>query len=569
MTRSDHPHQQQVDELDHALDRLLQGDHSGVESLPEEMEATVSRLFWLSQEAEPHSGLKRQSPRSTSGQHAIDSVDWKLQKRPATASFPLSAPISHRRAQAAGQGHRWHWTGILAAAALLIVVGASAFIYRDLANEGTEPTSTDVIRHAAQPLTNTPSPLVAETLPGDVGNANAYPASIDVSATYFAEPFGNPQMVAAYGMVIDDSLLFVGRPLDSDPQNTPLKLYRQDLASGELRWGVDLYLPERFATDGSTLFALTYEMWPPSAAEAPLLTAIDLVDGAVLWRSLPLAEYADAPRPQAPILPSEPVAINGDVYVALDDGTVISFDGATGEVLWKYIGGTDLAGDAPSPTGNLVANQDHLFAVMPDSTVVKLDRRSGTYLDSFIVGGRDERWASITLHLQGTRLVALANVFQNDDQHMMRLAVFDRDSGAPMWSVLVAAVPGEIVVTPSTIGLPQVRQVERPLLLQLIPGIADTTDQLWTVLLDLETGEELASLDADRNIGWLPVSGTEDVICTGDTSVVCMDRTGATTVIQSAVVSKHSTSPIKPLFHNDRLILIGPEIPIQVAAPAP
>ena len=50
-----HPNRSQKDkaeQLDQALDALLRGDHSGLDTLPPEMTATISRLFWLAQEGD-------------------------------------------------------------------------------------------------------------------------------------------------------------------------------------------------------------------------------------------------------------------------------------------------------------------------------------------------------------------------------------------------------------------------------------------------------------------------------------------------------------------------------------
>jgi outer membrane protein assembly factor BamB len=429
--------------------------------------------------------------------------------------------------------------------------------------------------YAQAPSIATPvaSPVSAGSgkLPGDPGNTNAFPAAVDTSQTYVAESFGKPQMSAASGMVINDTLVFTGRPFDSDPESTPVRLYRQDLITGQLLWeNSDLFLPDRFATDGSTAFALTYENWPPSANESPVLTAIDLGNGAVLWQSAPLSEYADKPRPQAAILPTEPIAIDGDVYVALGDGTILSFEGETGDVIWEYPGGANVVGDFGPTSASLVGNTDHLFAVMPGNTVVKLDRATGSRINILDLHEPERGLANIKLHLQGTRLVMTAYTFEEGKLDAMRLAVFDLGTDEPIWSATVESIPGEIVVTPTMIGIPQVQRTERPFILHMIPGIDDATYDTWAVLMDLETGEQITQIESSSEAGWLPMSASGEVICIGDASVTCIDRAGTRTVIQGLQYPEDSTMLVnQPIYHDGRIVILELNVPIQIAAPAP
>lgn len=468
---------------------------------------------------------------------------------------------------------RMAWSGAanIALALLVVVAGFGAWRVFDsgIGGGGDAPDNARPTHFAAQPLSGTPVPGTGEQRIGDPGNTNAYPAMIDTSRTYVAKPLGGPQMTAGYGVVVEDSLVFSGRPADANPESTPVKLYRQDLATGELLWESDIVTYARFTSDGSSVFALTFPAWPPQSNESPLLTAIDLRDGTVSWKSPPLAEYADAPRPEAPIFPTEPIAINGYVYVALDNGTVLSFNGTTGELAWEYADSSEPTTDVPPVIMSLAGEDTHIFAVMPKRIIVKLDRLSGEPVDTFAFPDSIDHAFNIRLHLQGTRLVATADVPGENRGADGFIVTFDIETGEPIWSSDLDFIPSEIAVTQTMIGVPQVTMTQRPFLFRVLPGVDDYSYDTRTLLLDLETGETLVDIDNEGGPhGWTTLSASGEVVCISDSAIICVDRAGTTTDVEGFEPPEGHALLNPALYHDGRIVIIDVMLPLQIAEPA-
>lgn len=106
MTQSDHPHRQDdVDQVDQALDALMRGDHSGLDELPPVMAATVSRLMWLAHECS--AADETLQPNADSGNPPVSDLPVPRRPtsvpRPATSSgTPSTVPVSRRTQRATG-----------------------------------------------------------------------------------------------------------------------------------------------------------------------------------------------------------------------------------------------------------------------------------------------------------------------------------------------------------------------------------------------------------------------------------------------------------------------------------
>ncbi len=86
MTHHDHSPHDDADRLDEALDALMRGDHSGLDELPPDMAATVSRLMWLSHEGAIDSEA---APSDTRSSKPMGSLIPRSPFRPIDRSRPV------------------------------------------------------------------------------------------------------------------------------------------------------------------------------------------------------------------------------------------------------------------------------------------------------------------------------------------------------------------------------------------------------------------------------------------------------------------------------------------------
>jgi hypothetical protein len=143
MTHPEHS-QSDTDQLDQALDALMRGDHSGLDALPPEMAATVSRLIWLQQEGADV--VETMPPDADASERLI--ARGPASARPAQVSIPgaitttpVSAPMSRRTRRATGiereppaggkdvtpiRRREWHGVNALLRVAAIVLVLALA-----------------------------------------------------------------------------------------------------------------------------------------------------------------------------------------------------------------------------------------------------------------------------------------------------------------------------------------------------------------------------------------------------------------------------------------------------------
>lgn len=104
MTHHDHSPHDDADRLDKALDALMGGDHSGLDGLPPDMAATVSRLMWLSHEGADDSEAAPSNTRSRKSMtepHPAIALPDHRPAMPSPSASPAGVPVSRRTQKAA------------------------------------------------------------------------------------------------------------------------------------------------------------------------------------------------------------------------------------------------------------------------------------------------------------------------------------------------------------------------------------------------------------------------------------------------------------------------------------
>lgn len=105
MTHHDHSPHDDADRLNEALDALTHGDHSGLDELPPDMAATVSRLLWLSHEGAIDSEAAPSDTRSSKPVGTPHPAIPSQANRLVTAgpsSLPGAVPVSRRTQKTTG-----------------------------------------------------------------------------------------------------------------------------------------------------------------------------------------------------------------------------------------------------------------------------------------------------------------------------------------------------------------------------------------------------------------------------------------------------------------------------------
>lgn len=123
------------------------------------------------------------------------------------------------------------------------------------------------------------------------------------------------------GSLMMSSVISDGRLICSDPA----RVFAVDLRDGRVLWACRVRTDQEAASPNQS-----GGINPPVASDRHVfdfeerITAVDLVTGAVAWKL----------EPEGTKLLSEPVCVNGAVYVA--DGAFQAFDESTGKKVWSH-----------------------------------------------------------------------------------------------------------------------------------------------------------------------------------------------------------------------------------------
>ncbi len=207
-------------------------------------------------------------------------------------------------------------------------------------------------------------------------------------------------------LLIDDSLVFSASS-DSGDGN----LMRYDLDQSERVWRSSFAIADsQLASDGSRIFAFRSDIW--EATGTARLVAIDFETGEVAWEGPKLTND--------PYSSSALVISNGTLFAIDHLGNVVAVNSDDGSVIWQYpetlITASNAAptevpigGEITSFTPEIVANEEAVFAGLPDRTVLKLDRESGAELGSIgLADSFGEDISYTTIQVRADRLVVAA-----------------------------------------------------------------------------------------------------------------------------------------------------------------
>lgn len=190
--------------------------------------------------------------------------------------------------------------------------------------------------------------------------------------------------------------------------------------SGQTVWSVDL-TPPREKTTSVSGGGLAYQGGRLVATSGfGEVIAIDAGSGGIVWRQ----------RLNAPIS-GAPTVADGSVYAMGRDGTAWSLDLANGRENWRVSGRMDFAGwqgtGSPAVDGDLV--------VFPTSSgqLLAVDRKTGSERWSGQVAGqRIGRAITVIRDMTGEPVISGNMVIAGTSAG--RIAAFDRETGAQLWS---------------------------------------------------------------------------------------------------------------------------------------
>ncbi|MGD8339897.1 MAG: PQQ-binding-like beta-propeller repeat protein [Gammaproteobacteria bacterium] len=137
-------------------------------------------------------------------------------------------------------------------------------------------------------------------------------------------------------------------------------LYGLDPDDGELLWetrvgdgGVLGGIEWGFAADGNAAYVAISEAFEKQPGDAGGLSAIDLMDGSVIWEAAPSATSCENRTGCNTAQPAAVSAIPGVVFSGSLDGHLRAYDAASGEVIWDYdtVRAYDTVNDVPAIGG--------------------------------------------------------------------------------------------------------------------------------------------------------------------------------------------------------------------------
>lgn len=401
--------------------------------------------------------------------------------------------------------------------------------------------------------------------PGDPRSTSAYPTGFDISAPLTAEPLGKNPPSATGGIIVGDMLIGERTSIImEDPASfSPNGVYAQDLISGEVLWRSTERFDTRYTADASGVYGLT------SPATASLrLVALDLDTGTERWRSEPLTGWSAYPE-DAPNLPADkPLAVDGTVYVPFTDGSVVAFDGVTGDVLWQHEPEAVPAIDEYRSGASIVADERYLYASNAENTISVLERETGeqvNHIEPADLGG-DQFW--LTLHLQGDRLVLLGRNMGSGEPEG-RITVLDAMTGERLWSAETGTVQSNVLVTPETVGVVHV-EFDTANRLERLFG-QETTGDIELSLFDLESGEAIGAPEGvvkPVDGAWqAALASSGNAICVSYTTVTCFDTDGAVTTVEGFETSHITTVGQQILIWDGTLVILDAREQTHIVKP--
>lgn len=504
------------------------------------------------------------------------------------ANIVPARPVSQRTARAGSAPlvTRRKWLDVAIAAALIVALLGGSFWYAANRIGDDAPSQPQVTRFAAEPLDSTPtSPRDGVSmLPGDPGNTNAYPETIDFSRTYTAESFGDVDMGAQEMLVVGDDLVFVGGAL-TDPTNLSIAnptLMSRDIASGDHNWsyqkpGTHLW-PQQLATDGEHVYAVSFNPIVPTDTDTQVmgvpvtyhLVALDSETGEVLWETEQLHEIAGV-EPSERYSTGAPVAVDNVVLVPYGPEILIALDSQSGEPVWILApeeGESLYPDDAYLGGAPVVANGTTAFRGLPDGSVEEVDIETGM-VRSMIPGPQDQEIIThMTLHLQGDYLAIVRDVAPDGDNIRSTIDVHNVATGVSGWSMGTSSSLGNIVVSPDTLIANEFTYREPSWIEQVLPFIDSPMPQTHVLAFDLATGDGVEMFDLAEFDFPPTVSAAGNAICIATETVRCVDRDGNEMVVEGYEVESYIPQN-PPVYWNGQIIIGNGMGPLTIAKPGP
>lgn len=408
-------------------------------------------------------------------------------------------------------------------------------------------------------------------LPGDPGNTNAYPETLDLTQSFTAEPLGDGSVRVLRMVVIDDTLIYMGAPISS---SLPLNVNEQilgsiDIPTGEEAWrfvhpGGDMW-PIHVATDGEHVYATLDNV----TAGTFRVVSIDSSTGEIRWESADLHEVAGHDL-EPYVGPGEPVIVGETVLISYGPESLLALDSSTGEAQWTLVTSEDKDTNPernPMPTASVVANHDTVFRSLPSGAFQEINIETGKILAE--TPNPEERWplTRTSLHLSGDYLIVRRGYIPGDVPEYSRIDVYNIATGQGIWTTSIDRYLGDILVTDDTLVVPGSLWKEPSLFERIIPFIDYVpTSEVSVLSFDLKTGEVL-DLFSDEDFENFPnLSASGNTICMSAYAVRCIDRDGTEMSVEGYEVEQYmSFNP--PVYWNGHIIIGNGMGPIMIALP--
>jgi outer membrane protein assembly factor BamB len=498
------------DELDRALDALVAGDRSRLDTLEGDTRATIDQLFaWAA--IGGLGGFDASTPPPTTASVTSGTDPWTQgttlrRKRVPMATTTLQSPAvsvptmrRHRPMRALWSAFAWSLTAALIGAS---IYGAAPF-FRD--NGTGDPTTT-----AFQPDRATPEATAsagAVNYGGDpgrswnLGDANALTGMPSLSS------IGESVQIVSQPLVVGDTIIVtIFDPSLTD--DSAFQTIRHNLATGERMWTSPVPMSGPFATDDELVYGVMSSEGDDGPALGP--AAIDLDTGE---NDMAIQLWAGHEPGVAP-----PIIYEDVVYFTNGTGGVAAVRKGERDLLWAIAPQPVQSSSATTsstfpelnPRGDLVVTGEGVFVESPSMTITRLDRFTGEELGSFNVTDVLRLGVSdVSLQTVGNKLVIGAWIRTGPDEASatpMSILIYGMDSMEFFVRVDVPVVRSNLVVTPEWIYVMGQLEANGPIRLHKINPV---TGELSNAVSDFAAPESASlglSLGGDTLMAIGPTS---------------------------------------------------------------
>jgi len=260
--------------------------------------------------------------------------------------------------------------------------------------------------------------------------------------------------------------------------------------------------------------------------------------------------------------------MSGVVYVPFVDGSVMAFDGGSGDAIWTYMPETIAPIDEVNGNVSIAGTADRIYAANGANIIAVLDRQTGSLIREILLEDVPAKDYSLTLHVQGDHLIVLARSMGSSTPNGRVIAV-NPESGQHLWSQNIGFVQSNVLVSPTTVGIVHA-EFDNANPIERLFG-QDSTSTLTLSLFDLKTGDDIEVPEGVftpvEDFWSAALASSGNTICLSYVEVTCFDREGNVVKVEGLEAPTVSSIGQELLFWNDQLVILDARHPNQTTGP--